>query len=101
MLMPDGRLCILDYGMMTEISEDQRYAFVEYMAHLTAREYDNTLDDLVRLGFVPAELGNDPEKRAIVAPVLAKTLETIYSTGGGMNKKVSLCHSCPLIVGAT
>eukprot|EP00873_Tetraselmis_striata_P035626 jgi/Tetstr1/455890/TSEL_042679.t1 len=89
MLMPDGRLCILDYGMMTEISEDQRYAFVEYMAHLTAREYDNTLDDLVRLGFVPAELGNDPEKRAIVAPVLAKTLETIYSTGGGMNKKVT------------
>lgn len=89
MLMPDGRLCIMDYGMMTEISEDQRYAFVEYMAHLTAREYDNTLDDLVRLGFVPAELGNDPEKRAIVAPVLARTLETIYSTGGGMDKKVA------------
>jgi hypothetical protein len=35
--MPDGRLCILDYGMMTTISEDQRIAFIEYIAHLSAR----------------------------------------------------------------
>lgn len=87
-MLPDGRLCIMDYGMMTEISEDQRVAFVEYLAHLSARQYNETLDDLVRLGFVPKELGEDPEKRAIVGPVLAETLETIYSTGGGMDGKV-------------
>ena len=59
MLMPDGRLCILDYGMMTEISQDQRIAFIEYIAHLSAREYDKTLGDLVNLGFVPASLADD------------------------------------------
>ena len=90
--LDDGRLCIMDYGMMTEISEDQRMAFVEYMAHLSARQYDRTLDDLVKLGFVPAELGNDPEKRAIVAPVLAETLETLYSTGGGIDVKVCVAQ---------
>ena len=70
MLMPDGRLCILDYGMMTTISEDQRVAFIEYIAHLSARDYDKTLQDLVNLGFVPPELANDPVNRAIVVPVL-------------------------------
>uniref|UniRef100_A0A061R4U8 Protein kinase domain-containing protein n=1 Tax=Tetraselmis sp. GSL018 TaxID=582737 RepID=A0A061R4U8_9CHLO len=89
LVMEDGRLCIMDYGMMTEITEDQRLAFVEYMAHLSARQYNKTLDDLVRLGFVPEELGADPEKRAIVAPVLAETLETLYSTGGGMTSKMA------------
>jgi aarF domain-containing kinase len=47
MLMEDGRLCILDYGMMTTIDENQRVAFIEYIAHLSARDYDKTLTDLV------------------------------------------------------
>lgn len=61
---------------------------MEYLAHLSSGQWDKTLDDLVNLGFVPAELGEDPAKRAIVAPVLAETLEALYSTGGGMDVKV-------------
>ena len=71
LLMPDGRLCILDYGMMTEIGADQRVAFIEYIAHLSARDYDKTLTDLVNLGFVPPELADDPANRDVVVPVLA------------------------------
>ena len=78
MLMDDGRLCILDYGMMTTITEQQRIAFVEYIAHLSAKEYDKTLEDLVNLGFVPRALADDPASREIVVPVLAETLETLY-----------------------
>ncbi|EEH53841.1 uncharacterized protein MICPUCDRAFT_20744, partial [Micromonas pusilla CCMP1545] len=70
MLMPDGRLCILDYGMMTTIEPEQRIAFIEYIAHLSARDYDKTLGDLVNLGFVPKELANDPVNRAIVTDAL-------------------------------
>jgi predicted unusual protein kinase regulating ubiquinone biosynthesis (AarF/ABC1/UbiB family) len=87
MLMPDGRLCILDYGMMTTIGPDQRIAFIEYIAHLSARDYDKTLQDLVNLGFVPPELANDPASRAVVVPVLAETLETLYGSGGGITTK--------------
>jgi aarF domain-containing kinase len=85
LLMPDGRLCILDYGMMTTISEDQRMAFLEYMSHLSSRQFDKTVEDLINLGFVPPELGADPAKRAIVAPAIASTLEILYGSGGGMS----------------
>jgi predicted unusual protein kinase regulating ubiquinone biosynthesis (AarF/ABC1/UbiB family) len=88
LLMPDGRLCILDYGMMTEITEDQRVAFIEYIAHLSARDYEKTLTDLVNLGFVPPELANDPVNRNVVVPALAETLETLYGSGGSAAKKL-------------
>ena len=88
LLMPDGRLCILDYGMMTEIGADQRVAFIEYIAHLSARDYDKTLTDLVNLGFVPPELADDPANRDVVVPVLAETLETLYGSGGSAAKKL-------------
>jgi aarF domain-containing kinase len=58
--------------MMTEITAEQRTAFVEYLAHLNAGQYDRTLTDLVNLGFIPAELDADPVKRALVAPVIAQ-----------------------------
>ena len=93
MLMPDGRLCILDYGMMTTIEPEQRIAFIEYIAHLSARDYDKTLGDLVNLGFVPKELANDPVNRAIVVPVLAETLETLYGSGGGITKKTDALNA--------
>ena len=89
MLMADGRLAILDYGMMTEIGEEQRIAFVEYIAHLSSREYDKTLDDLVNLGFIPKELAQDEKNKNIVVPVLAEMLETLYGSGGGATKKVA------------
>lgn len=33
----DGRLCILDHGLITEIKEEQRIALVQYVAHLLAK----------------------------------------------------------------
>jgi predicted unusual protein kinase regulating ubiquinone biosynthesis (AarF/ABC1/UbiB family) len=85
LLTPDGRVAILDYGMVTEITQEQRYAFLEYMAHLSAKQYDRTIEDLVALGFVPSELSTDPAKRAIVAPAIASTLEILYGSGGGLS----------------
>lgn len=46
----------------SKVAEDQRYALLEYVSHLTAKDYEATLDDLIVLGFIPKEIGEDPEK---------------------------------------
>lgn len=45
-----------------KVEEDRRYALLEYVSHLTARDYEATLNDLIVLGFIPKEIGNDPKK---------------------------------------
>jgi len=86
-LLPSGQLGILDYGLMTTIKADKRVAFIEYLMHLQAKEYDSCLQDLINLEFIPAEIGDDREAREILVPALASTLSTLYSEGGDMNKK--------------
>ncbi|CAN0085410.1 unnamed protein product, partial [Discosporangium mesarthrocarpum] len=85
---PDGRLCVLDFGLMTEVAEDQRYALLEYVSHLTAKDYEATLNDLIVLGFIPKEIGEDPEKAAIVAPLLGTVLEQLSNGGGAKSVTV-------------
>mmetsp|Transcript_376 Transcript_376/g.2929 ORF Transcript_376/g.2929 Transcript_376/m.2929 type:complete len:673 (+) Transcript_376:268-2286(+) len=88
--LKDGRICILDYGLMTEVTEDQRLALIEYVTHLSAKEYSNTLGDLVKLGFIPEEVQSDPEKREIVAPLLGSVLEQLSQGGGAANINVDV-----------
>eukprot|EP00607_Mallomonas_marina_P002755 CAMPEP_0182440978 /NCGR_PEP_ID=MMETSP1167-20130531/87416_1 /TAXON_ID=2988 /ORGANISM="Mallomonas Sp, Strain CCMP3275" /LENGTH=731 /DNA_ID=CAMNT_0024635097 /DNA_START=606 /DNA_END=2801 /DNA_ORIENTATION=+ len=80
----EGKLCILDYGLMTEVDEDKRIGLLEYVAHLLAKDYSATLDDLVLLGFIPSDVTESAEKKAIVAPLLGNILEQL-SAGGGAN----------------
>lgn len=85
---------VLDYGLMTEVTENQRYAILEYIAlpgrpeawvgggrggggwpeppcrHLSARDYEATLKDLAR-GFGgrdPVSPGTDGRPLSIGAP---------------------------------
>jgi hypothetical protein len=64
------------------VTESQRYALVEYVVHLTSKDYDATLGDLITLEFIDPRLGTDPEKAALVVPLLAKVMEQL-SEGGG------------------
>ena len=50
----DGALCILDWGLITRLDADLRLTFIEHVAHVVARDYEQIPADLVRLGFVPA-----------------------------------------------
>lgn len=54
------------------MTEEQSYALLEYVIHLIARDYPATLEDLIILGFISPEVGDDPEKVALVVPLLAK-----------------------------
>ncbi|CAN0257094.1 unnamed protein product [Pylaiella littoralis] len=82
LLQDDGTLCVLDFGLMTEVTKEQSYALLEYVVHLIAKDYPATLEDLIILGFISPEVGDDPEKVALVVPLLAKVMEQL-SEGGG------------------
>ena len=102
----EGKLCILDYGLMTTVEEDKRFALLEFVSNLLAKDYDATLDGLVILGFVPDEIVNDPIKRKIVAPLLANVFKQISNGGGAFSINVmeisksleSLSNEYPLII---
>lgn len=47
---------------MDQVNENERYALLEYVSHLSAKDYEATLNDLITLGFIPKEIGEDPEK---------------------------------------
>jgi predicted unusual protein kinase regulating ubiquinone biosynthesis (AarF/ABC1/UbiB family) len=50
MRTPDGKIVILDFGLTTEVAEEQRIALVEYIAHLTCEDWEAVSNDLVLLG---------------------------------------------------
>ena len=50
---PSGKLCILDWGLVTSIDPDLQTSLIEHVAHLTAKDYAKVPSDLVKLGFVP------------------------------------------------
>jgi aarF domain-containing kinase len=49
----DGRLVILDFGLMTKITDDQKYGMIEAIAHLIHRDYSEIGNDFVNLDFIP------------------------------------------------
>ena len=49
----DGKICILDFGLMTEVAPERQIALVEYIAHLSVQDWNGVAKDLVNLGFTP------------------------------------------------
>jgi len=78
---PDGRLCILDWGLVTTLDPSFRVAYIEHIAHLVSGDYDPVPTDLVTLGFVPEGMEDD-----IIQSQVVGTLANVYgqwSAGGG------------------
>jgi len=42
---PDGRLCILDWGLVTEIAPSLQLDFITHVAHLTSKDYAKVRDE--------------------------------------------------------
>ncbi|KAE8772418.1 hypothetical protein D1007_55630 [Hordeum vulgare] len=77
---PDGKLCILDFGLVTKLTDDQKYGMIEAIAHLIHRDYDAIVKDFVKLGFIPEGVNLDP-----ILPVLAKVFDQALEGGGAKN----------------
>ncbi len=56
LVMPDGRLAYLDFGMMSEVSPEQRYGLIEAIVHLVNRDFEALSRDYVRLGFLSPQV---------------------------------------------
>lgn len=74
---PDGRLVILDFGLMTEVTDDQRYGMIEAIAHLINRDYENIGDDFVNMDFIPRGVDTTP-----IVPALARVFDAALAGGG-------------------
>ncbi len=76
----DGKIVILDFGLMTEVTEDQRIALVEFIAHLTMEDWEGVSRDLASLGFMPDKM---PEEAvAQIAPVMKMVMGQLVKGGG-------------------
>ena len=74
---PEGQLVILDFGLMTEITPDQKYGMIEAIAHLIQRDYDYIGDDFQSLDFIPKNVDTKP-----IVPALARVFDAALAGGG-------------------
>ncbi len=74
---PEGKLCLLDFGLMTQITEDQKYGMIEAISHLVHRDYESIGSDFVKLDFIPRDVDIRP-----ILPALANVFDAALAGGG-------------------
>ena len=73
----DGKLCILDFGLMTEVTENQKYGMIEAIAHLLNRDYTEIGQDFINLDFIPEGTDTTP-----IVPALTNVFDAALAGGG-------------------
>jgi aarF domain-containing kinase len=73
----DGKLAILDFGLMTDVTDDQKYGMIEAIAHLLNRDYTEIGQDFINLDFIPAGTDTRP-----IVPALTKVFDAALAGGG-------------------
>ena len=58
--LKDGRLCYLDFGMMSEVSKDSRSGLIQAVVHLVNKNFDKLSKDFVKLGFLSEKVDLEP-----------------------------------------
>ncbi len=58
--MKDGRLCYLDFGMMSYISKESRTGLIQAVVHLVNKKFDKLSKDFVQLGFISEDINLEP-----------------------------------------
>jgi predicted unusual protein kinase regulating ubiquinone biosynthesis (AarF/ABC1/UbiB family) len=77
LVMTDGKLAYLDFGMMSTVSADQRFGLIEAIVHLVNRDFDSLSKDYVRLGFLSEDVnfeGIIPALAGVFNPPPGKSL---------------------------
>merc|ERR1712194_825165 len=78
---PDGRLCILDWGMTLEVPQDLQLSLHEFIADLNAENYEDVPQDLVKLQFVPEDKIDDLRDSGLTVAI--SNMLKLAGEGGG------------------
>ena len=78
----DNKLCLLDFGLVACVTEEQKYALIEFIAHLWIEDWKAVAVDLVHLGFLPPDRRYEEDKKLI--DILKKIFGNMVH-GGGLN----------------
>eukprot|EP00984_Skeletonema_dohrnii_P006492 scaffold2327_cov112-Skeletonema_dohrnii-CCMP3373.AAC.6 len=78
---PDGRLCILDFGMVINVPQDLQLSLLEFIADLNAKNYEDVPDDLVKLQFVPAQKIDELRESGLTVAIA--NMLSLAAEGGG------------------
>lgn len=87
----DGRLCILDFGMVLDVPKDLQLSLLEFIADLNAKNYEAVPQDLVKLQFVPEDKIEELRKSGLTVAI-SNMLELAAEGGGpkgAMNRLVA------------
>lgn len=63
--MENGKLAYLDFGMMSEITPDQRYALINAVVHIVNRDFSALVQDYIELEFLPPDADITPISAAL------------------------------------
>ena len=74
--MEDGRLCYLDFGMMSDITPQSRVGLIRAVVHLVNRNFDKLSYDFVQLGFLSEEVDLKP-----IAPAFESVFTSALEIG--------------------
>ncbi len=51
----DGKLCIIDFGLMSQMEDYQKYGMIGAITHLVKKDYYKVAEDFDYLGFLPPD----------------------------------------------
>ena len=74
--MADGRLCYLDFGMMSEVSRESRTGLIQAVVHLVNRNFGRLSKDFVTLGFLAEDVNLEP-----IVPAFEKVFSLALQAG--------------------
>ena len=77
----DGRLCILDWGMVIKVPTDLQLSLLEFIANLSAENYEEIPNDLVKLSFVPSDKIEDLRASGLTFAI--SSMLKLAAEGGG------------------
>ncbi len=58
--LADGRLCYLDFGMMSEVTRESRTGLIQAVVHLVNKDFEELSKDFIALGFLEKTINLKP-----------------------------------------